>query len=123
MHAIRDDPENHPSLRGARHACAQEGSRAAANLRPSHDVDDIVHGLSISSLLVLFFSLGWPPGTRRDLGCYIYHFEKTPTHLTPPGVTELYPDTFGTTYRTGDHEHDSRCCQNTHVNCRKQLHN
>ena len=32
MHAIRDDPENHPSLRGARQSCAQEGSRAAANL-------------------------------------------------------------------------------------------
>ena len=32
MHAIRDDPENHPSLRSAGQACAQESFRAAANL-------------------------------------------------------------------------------------------
>ena len=23
-----------------------------------------------------FFALGWPTGTRRDLGCYLYHSEK-----------------------------------------------
>ena len=33
--------------------------------------------------------LGWPPGTRRDLGCYLYHSEKILTHPNPPGLTEL----------------------------------
>ena len=38
---------------------------------------------------VRFFALGWPPGTRRTLGCYLYHSEKILTHPTPPGLTEL----------------------------------
>ena len=33
--------------------------------------------------------MGWPPGTRMDLGCYLYHSEKILTHPTPPGLTEL----------------------------------
>ena len=40
-------------------------------------------------ILCGFFALGWPPGTRRDLDCYLYHSEKILTHPTPPGLTEL----------------------------------
>ena len=40
---------------------------------------------------VRVFALGWLPGTRRDLGCYLYHSEKILTYPTPPGLTEPTP--------------------------------
>ena len=35
------------------------------------------------------FALGWPPGTRRDLRCYLHHPETILTHPTSPGLAEL----------------------------------
>ena len=56
-------------------------------------MDDIVNSLSIRSYRVAFFALGWPPGTWRDLGCYLYitlrRYLVYPTHPTPPGLAEL----------------------------------
>ena len=55
----------------------------------ARDVNDIVHGLSISSYRAVF-RIGLPPRhPRRDLDCYLYHSEKILTHPTPPGLTEL----------------------------------
>ena len=61
-------------------------------------MDDIVNSLSIYAHTVRFFALGWPPGSRRDLGCYLYHSEKILTHPTPPGLTELE---FACSFRIG----------------------
>ena len=62
-------------------------------LRPPY-MDDIVNSLSIRSYRAVLttFALGWPPGTRRNLGCYLYHSEKTLTHPAPMGLTGLLLD-------------------------------
>ena len=53
-------------------------------------MDDIVNSLRVEyTLIPCGFCMGWPPGPKRNLGCYLYHSEKKLTHPTPPGLTEL----------------------------------
>ena len=72
-------------------------------LRRGRGVTDIVNGLSISSYRAVSFSLGWPPGTRRDLGCYLDHPETSFYDPNPHTPTELPLHVFLSTLHSDPH--------------------